>query len=169
MIKTTEAQILDGRLDLPVTKIDSERFIRRRMLKGKALTTAFVTMMADLKPRSLRGNVTIRTSSLTGTYEAANFVPILSLNDLIFARGRMQSARIPANVVIASPDDLPIKEGFVKEIIFSNAKTPEGRESLSRQLINDEAIVALAGKKDRLFLEIRAKLMADKATSMISA
>jgi hypothetical protein len=39
----------------------------------------------------------------------------------------MQSARIPANVVIASPDDLPIKENIVKEIIFNNAKTPEGR------------------------------------------
>jgi hypothetical protein len=168
MIKATEAQIVDGRLDLPVTKIDSERFIRRRMLKGKALTTAFVTMMADLNPRSLRGNVTIRTSSLTGTYEAANFVPILSLNELISARGRMQSARIPANVIISSPDDLPIKSDLVKEIIFNDAKTPEGRELLSRQLINDEAIVALAGSKFRLFLEVRARLMADRATSMIN-
>ena len=75
MIKTTEAQIEEGRLDLPIAKIDPERFIRRRMLKGKALTTAFVTMMAGLRPRSLRGNVEIPISAMTGTYDAANFVP----------------------------------------------------------------------------------------------
>ncbi len=168
MIKSTESQIEDGRLDLPIAKIDSERFIRRRMLKGKALTTAFVTMMAGLRPRSLRLNVEIPTPVLTGTYDAAYFVPILSLQEVISARGRMQSARIPANVLIASPDDLPVKPELVRELIFDCADTPAGKVSLERQLINKDALKALKESDTRRFLEIRAKLMADRASSMIT-
>jgi hypothetical protein len=169
MIKATESQIEDGRLDLPIVKIDSERFIRRRMLKGKALTTAFVTMMASLRPHSLHGKAEIPTSALTGTYDAAYFVPILSLQDLISARGRMQSARIPANVLIASPEDVPIKPEVFRSLIFDLAETSAGRASLERQLINEDALKALREKDIRRFLEIRATLMADKASSMIAA
>lgn len=168
MIRSVGAQLADGRIDLPINALDNERFIRRRMLKGKALTTAFVTMMAGLKPVSLITDEVIPAEELTGSYSTRNFVPILSLEEIVGVRSQLLSARTPANVLVISPAEYSVKPEDAKGFVLARAASPDGQEALDRQLISPEAIEALRTGNDEAFLQTRAGLIASRASLIMT-
>ncbi len=167
MIRAVQGQIGSGYIDVSSNSIDHERFIRRRMLKGKALTTAFVTMMVGLEPVSLISNELIPAAELTGSYSTRNFVPILSLQEITEVRSTLLSARTPANVLIVSPAEYPVRPEDAKRIILEAASTESGLKALDRQLINAAAIDALRAGDHAGFLTERAKLIALRASLLM--
>ena len=169
MIRSVETQIEEGHIDLPVGPIDPERFIRRRMLKGKALTTAFITMMASLRTSGIISGDQVKPSELTGSYSVNNFVPILTLEEILKVRPHIQSARTPANVLITSPIDAVVKTENARRLIIERAQTPEGALALRRQFIGRGQVHALSEGNNAQFLLDRATLMARAATIMIGA
>lgn len=168
MIRSVGAQLTNGSIDLPINIIDSERFIRRRMLKGKALTTAFITMMAGLKPLSLVMDEIIPAEELTGSYSTRNFVPILPLAEIVQVRGQLLSARTPANVLIVSPAEYSVRPEDAKRFVLAKAASTDGQEALDRQLITVDAVEALRKGNYEAFLQIRAELIASRASLVMT-
>jgi hypothetical protein len=169
MIRAVQGQIDSGSIDVPPTIIDHGRFIRRRMLKGKALTTAFVTMLALQHPRGLHDGQEIDIAELTGSYNTSHLLPILGIEELSQVRTNVQSSKVPANILLTNSFDRSFSAGDAKSMVLELAQTSAGREALRRQLIEDTELTALANGDFNSFLRGRAMKIADMATSMVNA
>jgi hypothetical protein len=166
VIRSVNAQIDQGYIDFPATKIDGERFIRRRMLKGKALTTAFLTMLNSRELTTIEGGA-LATGMLTSAYDTSLLLPILSLNEVQQVRPGVQSAKVPANVILAPTVGLSDPSKDVRELILDFAHTDEGMAILQSQFLDEVVVGALQSGDLATFLDHRASLIADAASELV--
>jgi hypothetical protein len=165
-IRAVNAQIEEGYIDFPVTKIDPERFIRRRMLKGKALTTAFLTLLNSQELSTAEGT-NLGPAVLTSDYDTSMLLPILSLSEVRSVRGGVQSAKVPANVVLAPTLGFDHLGQDPRITVLQLAETDGGMDVLEGQFIDETAINSLRMDDYSGFLNWRARLISEAASELV--
>jgi hypothetical protein len=166
VIRNINSQIDAGYIDFPVSRIEGERFIRRRMLKGKALTTAFLTML-NSRASGTVNEAAASPRSFTSDYDTALLLPILTLSEVRQVRAGVQSAKVPANVVLGPMIGIGDGAKDPKVAIIQLAETDAGMECLQSQFLDEAAIAALIGNDAKTFLERRANLIANAASALV--
>ena len=100
--------------------LDWYEIASRRMIKGRALSTALVSLLGEVGARSLVDGRLIPLEEYLRTFDTANFLPILSKNELPpdFGGDRI-SAKVFANLVLVPPSDISaFREKSVREILL---------------------------------------------------
>jgi hypothetical protein len=97
-----EAKELNLRLS-----VSEQDFFERRFIKGKALSTAFLCMFAAKGARSLVTGELITSSAYLYSAEVDYLMPIFGVDALSgYFEGKLTSARLFANLVLATPEDM---------------------------------------------------------------
>lgn len=73
---------------------DAVTLLDRRMIRGKALSTAFVDLFAEHKARSLATGKIIPPEDYLSAYDTSNFWPIFSKDQLPHLEGKADVPRI---------------------------------------------------------------------------
>lgn len=167
MIRSVESQVEKSLGDLPAIFIDPNTFIRRRMLKGKALTTAFITLMSRIPPHDLVTGGPVLPGDLTTSYNTNRLVAIVDAGKLKKYYPAAPSTKIPANVlVVGISGNGNISDPY--SYIMDLSENEKGREILASHLIFLPAIEALKNDDYAKFLELRAGSIAEAVRRLIS-
>jgi len=87
--------------------VSDQDFFERRFIKGKALSTAFLCMFAAKGARSLVTGELIASTTYLHSSEADYLMPLFSTEALSgYFEGKLPSARLFANLVLATPEDM---------------------------------------------------------------
>lgn len=169
LVKNLIRQLRDGGKTVRSLTIDENTFIRRRMLKGKSLTSAICVMMAKSEPLDLISGERINSFAITSAYDSNRFVPIFEVGEIERFSGSSVSAKIPANVVL-STFPFSIREQLnIRSTILGMAEHEGGREILSSHFIFGEMLEALRLNDPETFLFLRADAMLDTARQLVSS
>jgi hypothetical protein len=109
----------------------------------------------------------LATGMLTSAYDTSLLLPILSLNEVQQVRPGVQSAKVPANVILAPTVGLSDPSKDVRELILDFAHTDEGMAILQSQFLDEVVVGALQSGDLATFLDHRASLIADAASELV--
>ncbi len=147
----------------------SEDLVERRMIVGKALSTAIAATFSLQKAHSVIGGFEVERSLYMSDFSANDYAPIVPLEIIktFSSAQHSTSAKILANICLVSKKDRDIlKQGnksLREYIIDLPAHFDEGmmRNILRSQMIEEAALEALKAENYALFLGERAKTMFD--------
>lgn len=146
-----------GRIATDRPSLDQTTLIRRRMLRGKALTSGFVAFFAKRGVRSLVDFNIIETADITGSYDARMFQPVVPFDALVEdCNFKVHSARLFANVVFCRRGEYGANDSMF-EFVEDAAGSEAGRKALASQLISEAAVQAIRDRDSQRFLSERAK------------
>ncbi len=134
------------------------------MLKGKALTTAFLTML-NSRLSSISDEHSFGTGKLTSVYDTSLLLPVLSLEEVRSVRAGVQSAKVPANVVLAPTTEAYDLTFDPRNLVFSLADADP--TLLHAQFVDESAVDALRNNDVRSFLNRRANLISESASELV--
>jgi hypothetical protein len=127
------------------------------MLKGKALTSGFVSYVTNKGVQSIFDYELIASGEVTSSYDPHNFQPVVPLEALqTDCNFKVYSARLFANVVFCRRDEA-YRQSELVETIERAADTESGRVALRSQFISDDALAALRLRDANAFLTARAE------------
>ncbi|MGE3978280.1 MAG: hypothetical protein AB7F94_11915, partial [Nitrospira sp.] len=158
-IRLIDQQIEGGKLDIPVQRIDADRFRRRRLLKGKALTTAVITLMANHGVVGPVSGEKVDPALFTGGFSSRNYIPILEIEQLPSSSGSApSSAKLLANVLFVPDNDLEKIKSSGFDLVM-RGKARHGKKFLDGQLISMMAFRHLERGHFEKFLSVRSHSM----------
>lgn len=133
-----ETQRMDARLN-----ITPREFLDRRLIRGKALSAAFVTAFAARRVRSLVSGRTIPEERFVSTFDSDLFLPLVPLGILERLLGKkLPSSRVFANLVLVPLDEQAQIERSGWEATFRQLREKVGEEEwiaiLDSQLLTAE-------------------------------
>ncbi|WP_315755337.1 DUF262 domain-containing protein [Bradyrhizobium sp. SZCCHNRI2007] len=135
----------------------------KRLIKGKALSTAFVEMLGQKQARSLVDGRIIDPEEYLRVFETASFVPIFPKSALLEFGGEISSPKILANVLLVPPSDAAALRGAdLRKVLldwYSRSKD-EWTPVLGSQMLPLSEDLLKDGR-DITFLEWRADAVAD--------
>lgn len=150
----------------------SEDLIERRMIVGKALSSAVAMMFAANKCRSFVTGEVIATSQYMERFLPENYQPVLPMqlvNDNQI-NVRNVSAKIMANLCVVSSEDLLHMKGgkrlLLEYILSLDSEGEDSRQVLESQFISSNALTSLKNGEYRNFLRARSETMFDKAKQL---
>lgn len=158
----------------PHIRINSRDIILRRMIRGKALSSAIALLFASNKARSILTGETIEPSEYLTEFSSQNYQPIIPTEILenlakhpsSVLPNSIISSKLIANIIVVRPKEslLCELEGSM-ETYLTNKQLLTGDEftNFSRsQFISDEIYDCLLRRDYASFLEKRANLMLDQ-------
>jgi hypothetical protein len=155
-IRKVVAAIDKGQLDISPLRLDQGALIARRMLKGSALTTAVVTLMARRGVRNLETGKSIEPRVFMAGYETNMISSVLDLDALnTAAKMDLRSAKTVGNSVLHPIYASVTAQDAVVEIAKRGGA--EAARVLESQLIPIAAAKDLAEGRHKQFLEKRVR------------
>lgn len=164
------AQVAAGEkgVSLPsLLRLSDTDLLKRKIIRGKAMSSGVVNVLALSSPRSVVSGKAIDVSEFMGEFNSDRFAPVLSLDEVRSAlRLELDSPRVLANVVVASARDVGrlgaksvrqrLEELELKDkALFQNV--------LESQVISQKAFRALKTGDMPGFLRQRAKDLISRA------
>jgi hypothetical protein len=141
-------------------------FAGKRMIKGKALSTAFVSLLGMLEARSLIDGRKIPLEEYLRTFDTANFVPILAKDELPPEFGGGVSNKTLANIVLIPPTDAPaLKKKSIHNVLVEFYSRSDRAAVCESQLLPNTAADFVRGDYFS-FLERRAEKIWDTLTEL---
>jgi hypothetical protein len=142
-------------------RVEQTELLKRRLIRGKALATGVVAVMALNQPRSLFTGKEVAPSEFMGEFNPERFVPVLSQDEVDKAVGhRIESPRVVANVIVCAADDLPnLDTQDIKQILIQLLKKGDKKsvQVLESQVVTRQALARLEAGDSSGFLRQRAK------------
>jgi hypothetical protein len=135
----------------------------RRLIKGKALSVAFVSLFGLHGARSFIDGRIIPRAEYLRTFDTASFVPIFPKAELPSGfGGDGLSAKVLSNIVLVPPSDLPVIRGasalpIVRELYSSDR--PNSDEIIASQLLPPRKSANI--DEAFQFLEYRSEMIGD--------
>jgi hypothetical protein len=119
MIRNIASNIQSGSIEIHRPTMNLLGLLDRRMIRGKALSTAFVSLLGHCEARSIVSGAKIPLEEYLSVYDNANFWPIFAGDELPPRLGQTQvSAKMISNVVLVPPSDHAVaRERGVKAIL----------------------------------------------------
>jgi hypothetical protein len=106
MIRSVASVIQDGSLEVHRPSINFLDLVDRRMIRGKALSTAFVSLLGHCAAKSIVSGAVIPLEEYLTVYDNSNFWPIFAKGEIPSTVGdRRFSAKTITNVVLVPPAD----------------------------------------------------------------
>ncbi|MEO1922465.1 MAG: DUF262 domain-containing protein [Sphingomonadaceae bacterium] len=153
--------------ELGTLNLDAKKFVRKRMLKGKAFTSAVYVMLARQGPIDLLNGAEIFPYEVTSGYDAKSIVPIFDVHEIARFTGSSISSKVPANVVLSNSNIEYYGTRYIKDWVLSLAKEPKGRQTLESHLITEPMVAAIMADDPSSFLSMRSELMLSKAVDLV--
>lgn len=151
---------------------DNFDFARKRMISGKALSTAFVSLFGGLEAKSLNDGRRIPAEEYLRTFDTNSYVPIFSKKELPAEFGSSGvSAKVFANVVLIPPSDSHLLDSTsVSDLLLSLYKRDDdqARAVLQSQLLPPNG-TSLIARDSFAFLEFRAEIIGDAMYKALEA
>ncbi len=167
LVKSLVRRLYDGDESIRSLTIDENTFVRRRMLKGKSLTSAICVMMARMKPIDLITGDQIDPFEITSAYDSNRFLPVFELAEIEKYTGSSVSSKVPANVILTTFPFSAKEKTNIRESIKEMASHSGGRDILSSHFILGDMIDALEDNDAEAFLFLRAEAMLDTARQLV--
>jgi hypothetical protein len=153
----------------PRLKITEADFIERRMIRGKALSTAFACMFAYNGAESLSGNYELEPVFYLQDGETAAFKHIVPQHVLLkYQLAKEFSGRVFSNLVIELESSPASDIMRIASYIVSLAER-EDEARLRSQFLTVDLVQSLLGEDYDEFMWGRASLMMDCARQMVEA
>jgi hypothetical protein len=155
-----------------VVRVAEADFLKRRIIRGKALSTGAITLFALSAPRSVVSGKTFSPREFMSEFNSDRFAPIIPLDDVRAALNEdIDNPRILANVVVLSARDLEEagEEEYMAKFVLRSAARDESSADggiLASQVISGVAAEALKAKNYRLFLTMRARDLRHRAVEL---
>lgn len=146
---------------------ESSKFVRRRMLKGKAFTSAVYVMLARRNPIDLITGQEIFPFQITSGYDPKSIMPIFDVATVEKFSGSRLSVKFPANVVISNASIQHYDTSYLRDWILNLSGSEGGLSMLETHLINEEMCHALRQGDAGRFLELRSSAMFQLANELI--
>ncbi len=168
LVKSLIQQLYEGGRSIRSLTIDENTFVRRRMLKGKSLTSAICVMMAQSEPLDIITGERIDPFDITSAYDSNRFVPVFEVEEIEKFTGSSVSSKVPANVILSTFPFSTREQLNLRSTILGMAEHEAGREILTSHFIFDDMIEALGANDAEAFLFLRADAMLETARQMVS-
>jgi len=153
----------------PRLRLTPDDFIERRLIKGKALSAAFASMLAVHEARSLKTGKIIDPASYMSGGDSRFYVPIFSSMELAEARVETgPSPRLLANIVVENWSGIKRAPGNLNIRSYIEERARKGdMESLRSQFIDESAASDLSSGDVYGFLIRRSYLLYGAAQLLV--
>lgn len=142
----------------------------KRMIKGKSLSTVFVSLLGHLEARSVFDGRKIPLEEYLRTFDTASFVPIVSKSDLPAEfGGEGPSPKVLANLLLIPPSDAPKLRGIPPSEMLHRwyQKSADKRDDfLDSQMLPNEGIDLMIGNY-YTYLERRAWMIRSRLDRLV--
>lgn len=151
----------------PRLRLGPDDFSSRRLIKGKALSTAFIAMFAGRGAKSLVTGVEIPAPLCMSVPDTRSFTPILSNEELRLSGVEAgQSPRLFANLLLQNPIDEPLPNSrSILERLESLVRSSQD-DVLESQFLDREAAQFLLHGNVPEFLQRRSSLLHSAAEAL---
>jgi hypothetical protein len=162
-----------GRLPSALRVAEAD-LLRRRVIRGKALSSGAITLFALSSPRSVFNGTSFKPAEFTRDFNSDRFIPILSLEEVRSVLGdEADNPRVLANIVVASAADVGMAgENTAKRALLAVERQGGDGDvflkTLASQIISKEAFECLKTSDYAGFLRLRSKNLLDCAREFTS-
>jgi hypothetical protein len=152
----------------PRLKLTAQDFSDRRMIQGRALSSAFAAMFAANAAQSLAGSGVLDPVIYLADTSTLPFEPIFSKEELSHSGIESASARLFSNLIVRDIfDELMNGSTSPRDSVTALLEQEGGNEVLESQFISIEAARALAAGDVRNFLSLRSQRLHEKASQLV--